>query len=199
MITTEETVQTPAIPARLVREVLNGRPLYYKGCRDVLAGHAKPEDIMWGSDLQSFVVTAIAATIWNSVDRKKYKVASSEAGLHINLRTIGGVKVDGIRLLAVEDIIPMKLEAMATRGVKKDFWNIAELANHFTLTQMLTFYQQKYPNSDPGHVLLAMTYFVDADVEKIDPQCLNEITLPQVKDKLRKLVNEYVKDHVSKR
>lgn len=86
MITTEELAQAPAVPARLIREVLNGRPLYYKGYREVLAGRAEPEDIMGSSDLQSFVITAIAATIWNSIDRKKYKVASSEAGLHINLR-----------------------------------------------------------------------------------------------------------------
>ncbi|MBO0937658.1 Uma2 family endonuclease [Fibrella sp. HMF5335] len=86
MTTTEEPVQTSAIPAQLVREVLNGRPLYYKGYREVLAGRVKPEDIMGSSDLQSFIVMAIAATIWNRIDRKKYKVASSEAGLHINLR-----------------------------------------------------------------------------------------------------------------
>ena len=86
MITTDEPVQAPAVPARLIREVLNGRPLYYKGYRDVLVGRAKPEEIMGNGDLQSFVVMAISATIWNRIDRKKYKVASSEAGLHVNLR-----------------------------------------------------------------------------------------------------------------
>ena len=84
MTTTEEPVQTSAIPARLIREVLNGRPLYYKGYRDVLAGRAKPEDITGSTDLQSVIVMAIAATTWSRIDRKKYKLASSEAGLHIS-------------------------------------------------------------------------------------------------------------------
>lgn len=52
----------------------------------------------------------------------------------------GVEEIDGIRFLSVEDIIPMKLEAMATRGVKKDFWDMAELLNHFSLPRMLGFY-----------------------------------------------------------
>jgi Uma2 family endonuclease len=84
MMTTDEAVQTPAIPARLVRETLNGRPLYYKGYREVLAGRAQPQDIMGSSDLQSLIVTAIVATLWSRIDRKRYKLASSEAGLHIS-------------------------------------------------------------------------------------------------------------------
>jgi hypothetical protein len=36
---------------------------------------------------------------------------------------------NGIRLLSIDDIIPMKLGAVAGRGAKKDFWDIAELLN----------------------------------------------------------------------
>src|SRR5699024_383755 len=36
-------------------------------------------------------------------------------------------RFEGIRFLSLEDIIPMKLEAMATRGVKKDFWDLSYL------------------------------------------------------------------------
>lgn len=86
MIATDEAVQTPAIPARLVREVLDGKPLYYKGYRDVLAGRAKPEDIMGSSDLQSIVVATIFGCLWGHIDRKKYRLVTSEAGLHVDLR-----------------------------------------------------------------------------------------------------------------
>lgn len=84
MITTDEAVQTPTVPDQLVRETLNGRPLYYKGYRAVLAGNAQPQEIMGSSDLQSLIVTAIVATLWGRIDRKRYKLASSEAGLHIS-------------------------------------------------------------------------------------------------------------------
>lgn len=84
MITTDEAVQTPTVPAQLVRETLNGRPLYYKGYREVLEGRANPQDIMGSSDLQSIVVAAILGYLWGLVDRKRYRLVTSEAGLHID-------------------------------------------------------------------------------------------------------------------
>lgn len=126
--------------------------------------------------------------------------------------TINGVKVDiilheypylkgieeiaGIRFLSVEDVIPMKLEAMATRGVKKDFWDISELLNHYSLYQMLEFYQERYKNNDVGHVLLSMTYFEDAELQKDDPQDVKGITWEQVKAKMEKTVADYVRRQV---
>ena len=130
-------------------------------------------------------------TIWLTIEGVKVDII-----LHEYPYIKGVEEIDGIHLLAVEDIIPMKLEAMATRGAKKDFWDIAELANHFGLAQMLDFYQQKYPNSDPGHVLLAMTYFADADLEKIDPQSLSGLTWLQVKQKMRAIVEAYVRGNL---
>ena len=142
---------------------------------------------------QSILLDQRKQTIWLAIDSVKVDLI-----LHQYAYLEGVENIDGIRFLSVEDIIPMKLEAMATRGVKKDFWDIAELLNHFGLSQMLDFYQRKYPNSDPGHVLLAMTYFDDAEVEKVDPQSLTDITWQQVKDRMRLTVNEYVKSSLKR-
>ena len=79
----EETVQTKTIPESLIYETLNGRPLYYKGYRDVLSGALKSETIMGSSDLQSIIITIIVGTLWNRVDRKTYQLATNESGLHI--------------------------------------------------------------------------------------------------------------------
>lgn len=127
-------------------------------------------------------------SIWLIIDGVKVDLI-----LHEYLYIKGPERVESIHLLAVEDIIPMKLEAMATRGVKKDFWDIAELLNHFSLHQMLQFHQQRYPNSDFGHILLSATYFADAEKEKSDPISLNGITWKQVKSKMEKAVSSYVK------
>lgn len=102
-------------------------------------------------------------------------------------------EIDGVRLLAVEDVIPMKLEAMATRGVKKDFWDIAELLDHYPLTQMLDWYQQKYQNNDIGHVVMSMTYFEDAELQKDNPHDLKGMTWKQVKARMKRAVTAYVK------
>jgi len=93
MITSIETVQPPrvdspvvdssSIPESLIYEILNGRPLYYKGYRDVVAGTLKSEDLMGSSDLQSIIVTILVGTLWNHVDRKTYQITTNESGLHI--------------------------------------------------------------------------------------------------------------------
>lgn len=140
---------------------------------------------------QTILLDQRKQTIWLTIDGVRVDLILPEYPY------IKGVEEgDGIRFLSVEDIIPMKLEAMATRGVKKDFWDIAELLHHFSLSQMLDFYQRRYPSSDPGHVLLAMTYFDDAEVEKIDPKSLNGVTWNQVKDKMRLTIHEYVTDNL---
>jgi hypothetical protein len=96
--------------------------------------------------------------------------------------------IEQVRFLAIEDIIPMKLEAMATRGVKKDFWDLAVLLDVYSLNQMISFHQQKYKQSDPGHILLSMTYFEDAEKEKINPHDLKGISWEEIKEKIKQAV-----------
>ena len=79
----EEIAQTETVPESLIYETLNGRHLYYKGYRDVLAGTLKPETIMGSSDLQSIIITILVGTLWNRIDRKTYQLATNESGLHI--------------------------------------------------------------------------------------------------------------------
>ena len=104
--------------------------------------------------------------------------------------------IDSVRFMSIEDIIPMKLEAMATRGVKKDFWDIGELLNHYSLNQMFEYYHVKYPNSDVGHVILSMTYFVDAELQKDNPDDLRGITWESVKNKMKNTVADYVRQQL---
>jgi hypothetical protein len=130
-------------------------------------------------------------TIWMNIDGVKVDIILHE---YPYLRPIENI--DGIRFMSIEDIIPMKLEAMATRGVKKDFWDLAALLDHYTLQQMTEFYCTKYPNSDIGHVILSMTYFVDAEIQKNDPEDLKGITWEQVKKKMKTTVEEYVRQQM---
>ena len=46
------------------------------------------------------------------------------------------------------DIAAMKLEAISARSVKKDYWDIAELLNIYSLAQMIDFYEERYPWND---------------------------------------------------
>lgn len=102
------------------------------------------------------------------------------------------VEKSGIRFWSVEDVVAMKLGAVSGRGAKKDFWDLAELLNHFSLVQMLQFFTAKYTNSDPGYVVRSLTYFDDAELQA-DPITLNGIIWPEVKQRVLQAVRELVK------
>lgn len=100
-------------------------------------------------------------------------------------------EIDGIRLLAISDIIPMKLSAMAQRGAKKDFWDIAELLNHYTIADMLELFGKKYKNHDYGYIVHSLYYFEDADNQE-DPVDLKGVVWEQIKEKIKRAANEFV-------
>ena len=88
MVATQETkpdATTPAIPASLVYEVLNGRPLYYRGYREVIEKKLNPESVMGSSSLQSILVSLIYGYILYNRDKQKYLPVTNEAGVHLDL------------------------------------------------------------------------------------------------------------------
>lgn len=100
---------------------------------------------------------------------------------------------DGIRLAGVEDIMAMKIAAILKRAVKKDFWDIAELLEHYTIEDFISAYSKKYP----GHQLLisipqALTYFSEAE-ESEDPLSLKRQTWSGVKKIIQSSVKAYLK------
>lgn len=98
--------------------------------------------------------------------------------------------IDGIRLASLPDIIAMKLGAVAGRGAKKDFWDIHVLLEQFSVKEMIDYYAQKYPLSDPGQVVRSLVYFEDADWQQ-DPIDLLKVTWPEVKANLRDHIRNY--------
>jgi len=83
--------------------------------------------------------------------------------------------IEGIRFASIEEIIALKLNAIAGRGAKKDFWDFHELMNHYSFDEMLEFYQKKYPNKALEMVAKSLTYFVDADLQP-DPKCFKKLS-----------------------
>ena len=100
---------------------------------------------------------------------------------------------DGIRLLSKPDIIAMKIAAILRRAVKKDFWDIAELLQHYSVEEFIRFYTKKYPNQQ---LLIsiphALIYFIDAE-ESEEPVSLKGQTWNSVKKLIQQKVNDYLK------
>jgi hypothetical protein len=80
--------------------------------------------------------------------------------------------IDDIRLAAVEDIIAMKIEVISRGGRKKDFWDIHELKDDYTIEKMLSLHKRRYPyNHDQIQILKRFSDFQSAD-EDFEPICL---------------------------
>lgn len=103
------------------------------------------------------------------------------------------IQTDGLRILSVKDIIPMKLSAISGRGAKKDFYDIYHLLDDFTLPQMMGFFSKKYPDTAHFQVLKSLLYFVDADND-LDPVSLKKVFWEDIKSKIRNAVNDYLSD-----
>jgi len=99
---------------------------------------------------------------------------------------------NGIRLVGIRDIMAMKISAILRRGVKKDFWDISELLNHYTVADFIEVYNQKYPNQQLLiSIPQALTYFADAE-ESEDPISLKGQTWESVKEHIQQKVNNYL-------
>ncbi|TKG94234.1 nucleotidyl transferase AbiEii/AbiGii toxin family protein [Puteibacter caeruleilacunae] len=80
--------------------------------------------------------------------------------------------VDGIRFAHMNDIVAMKLEAIGNAGRKKDFWDLHELLDQYTLQEIFTIHQQRYPYSYSKEELIKkMGDFRNAD-QDFEPICL---------------------------
>ncbi|MBC7641600.1 MAG: hypothetical protein H7174_04580 [Flavobacterium sp.] len=89
----------------------------------------------------------------------------------------------------MEDICGMKLYSIQNSGKRlKDFIDVYFLLEHFSLNQMLEFYETKYQHSNKMIAIRAINYFDDID-PNIDPPILkNPLSILQIK----KRINEEV-------
>ena len=100
---------------------------------------------------------------------------------------------DGIRMFGDRDIIAMKIFAILQRAQKKDFWDLAELLQHYSFSDCVKAYNEKYPNNQMLiSIPYAITYFADAE-ESNEPVSLKGQTWKSVKKIIQEQVNDYLK------
>jgi Uma2 family endonuclease len=72
------------VPEYLVKEVLNGIPIYYKGYKAVLRKEKTLEDIMGASGLQSFILRYFSYLLIRQLDENQYYIFTGETGMHLD-------------------------------------------------------------------------------------------------------------------
>jgi hypothetical protein len=101
--------------------------------------------------------------------------------------------VDHLRMYSSADIGAMKIQAMLGRGKKKDFWDLYELLQHYSLQQLIDWHKQKYPSQMLAiSIPNAITYFIDAE-ESETPVSYKNQTWEGVKKGISKIVSDYLR------
>lgn len=102
---------------------------------------------------------------------------------------------DGISILSIEDIVAMKLNAIATSGQRvKDFIDLYFLLNLYSIDEMVSFYKKKYTQYNEVIVLKSITWFDDV-IESDWPVILKQPDLKwaDVKKRIVEATEAYLK------
>lgn len=93
--------------------------------------------------------------------------------------------VEGVRLLGVEDIAAMKLNAIANRGARKDFYDLYFLLEQYTVEELTELFKEKFETQDIFGLSRSLTYFEDADMQDETVLLRNKsLTWEQVKKRI---------------
>jgi len=85
----------------------------------------------------------------------------------------------GFRVASLRDLAPMKLAAIARRGLRRDYWDLHAIlttSRSTTLGRVLQDYKRKFgvAESDVYHVLRALSWFEDAERDVVLPRGLSK-------------------------
>lgn len=81
------------------------------------------------------------------------------------------IEVDNIRMATIEEIIAMKVEVIQIGGRKKDFWDLHNLLDTYSISQMIELHEQRYPYThDKDLIIQNFISFEQAD-DDFDPIC----------------------------
>ena len=91
---------------------------------------------------------------------------------------------EGVNISAIDDLIGMKIEAISSRGKKRDFIDLFSMMKHKNLSiiDAMFLYKEKYNKFNPSiiHALKSLTYFNDAENDPL-PEMKTPIQWQEVK------------------
>lgn len=164
-------------------------------------GHRTSVDL----DLFGYVAEGSEEAIADAL-RQAGRLTIGKVSRNIKMYRVDNVKIDvvnynypwidhcvqegGLRLASPKDIAAMKINAIEGRGSKKDFIDLYSLLQHYTLDEILNFYQQKYPEHSLFRAVLSLTYFNDADSNPM-PRMFLPTSWEEMKAAIQKEVEMY--------
>lgn len=160
-------------------------------------GHRKSVDLDFFGKIQVSPMEIRAAL------EESHNVLVIKESKNINIYEVDGIKVDfvnynyswieapvqenGITLAGVKDIAAMKVAAIIGRGTKKDFIDMNQLLDFFSLKEILDMYMQKYPDGSLFIALKSLSYFEDAEPDPM-PFMFERVSWESIKANIREAV-----------
>lgn len=104
------------------------------------------------------------------------------------------VRFGNAKLADERDIASMKIDAISSRGSKKDFFDLYVLLEKYSLAELIGFFEKKYENIkfNKLHILKSLIFFENAEQEPM-PVLLKPIEWEDVKRKILSETNTIFK------
>lgn len=126
------------------------------------------------------------------------KVSFLEFAYPLLAPLVTGENYPKLKLASVLDIACMKLNAIAGRGGRKDFYDFYFILQKYTLAEIFRAAQRKYAGAmyHDTHYLRALNYFVDADNDP-EVDMITAVEWETVKTKISQEVKHYLKSELN--
>jgi predicted nucleotidyltransferase component of viral defense system len=82
------------------------------------------------------------------------------------------LQIGPYRLATVEEIIAMKIDIVQRKARKKDFWDLDELLEKYSIEQMVALHEQRYPHSHDEKLICENLIDFERAGEDFTPICL---------------------------
>lgn len=93
-------------------------------------------------------------------------------------------KFSGVKIASIEDIACMKLDALSSRGTKRDFIDLYTVCQRdYSLQDIFQLFHEKYQETDYSklHILKSLIYFEDAEGQEM-PQMIGKVEWDKIKE-----------------
>jgi len=103
------------------------------------------------------------------------------------------IDYQGVKLADYRDIACMKLDAVSSRGSKKDFIDLYFILQNISLEELFELFEKKYQKIEFNkmHILKSLNYFIDTDKEPM-PVMLKEIEWKNIKKYFEELAKSAI-------
>lgn len=102
------------------------------------------------------------------------------------------IDTNHLRIASVEDIGAMKLSAITSRSVLKDYVDLYFILQKINLEQLLELTKQKLPTIDTNLILKSLVYFEDIQPEPMIFKHNDDVSFEKIKSYLAKEVKSYL-------